>query len=97
ALATGAGGSRTPAVAARAEATVLLAEGRPEEAAAAARVAAPPLLAVRLRLLEGRALAAAGDRAAALVALGDAEAALNDYGALRWRDEAVRELRRLGH
>jgi DNA-binding NarL/FixJ family response regulator len=60
-------------------------------------VAAPPLLAARLRLLEGRALAAAGDRAAALAALGEAEAALHGHGALRWRDEAVRELRRLGH
>jgi DNA-binding CsgD family transcriptional regulator len=85
------------AVAARAEAAVLLAEGRAAEAAAAARVPAPPLLAARLRLLEGRALAAAGDRPAALEALTAAEAALAGYGAARWRDEAVRELRRLGH
>jgi DNA-binding NarL/FixJ family response regulator len=90
-------GARPAAVAARAEATVLLAEGRAAEAAAAARVAAPPLLAARLRLLEGRALAAAGERAAALAALGEAESALHGFGALRWRDEAVRELRRLGH
>jgi ATP/maltotriose-dependent transcriptional regulator MalT len=82
---------------ARAEASLLLAEGRAADAAQVARVPAPPLLAARLRLLEGRALAAAGERPAALVALTEAEAALNDFGAARWRDEAVRELRRLGH
>jgi DNA-binding NarL/FixJ family response regulator/tetratricopeptide (TPR) repeat protein len=82
---------------ARAEATVLLAEGRAADAAAVARGRASHLLAARLRLLEGRALAAAGDRPAALAALTAAEAALNGYGAVRWRDEAVRELRRLGH
>jgi DNA-binding NarL/FixJ family response regulator len=75
---------------ARARAAVLLAEGRGDEAAAAARVPAPPLLAARLRLLEGRAL---GDRDVLL----EAEAALDAFGAIRWRDEAVRELRRLGH
>jgi ATP/maltotriose-dependent transcriptional regulator MalT len=94
------------AIAARARAAVRLAEGRPHEAATAAadgRQAAPsglveaPLLAARLRLLEGRGLAAAGDRAAALAALIDAEAALARFGAQRWRDEAARELRRLGH
>jgi DNA-binding NarL/FixJ family response regulator len=85
------------AVPARAEAAVLHAEGRAADAAAAARVPAAPLLAARLRLLEGRALAAAGDRAAALAALTDAESALHGFGAARWRDEAVRELRRLGH
>jgi DNA-binding CsgD family transcriptional regulator len=85
------------AVGAWAEATVLLAEGRAAAAAAAARVPAPPLLAARLRVLEGRALAAAGDRSGALAALTEAESALTGYGALRWRDEAVRELRRLGH
>ena len=49
------------------------------------------------RLAEGRALAAAGDRAAARTALTEAEAALDGFGARRRRDEAVRELRRLGH
>jgi DNA-binding NarL/FixJ family response regulator/tetratricopeptide (TPR) repeat protein len=85
------------AISAHARAAVLLAEGRPDEAAEATRIAAPPLLAARLRLLEGRALAAAGDREAALRVLADAEKTLDAFGARRWRDEAVRELRRLGH
>jgi ATP/maltotriose-dependent transcriptional regulator MalT len=55
-----------------------------------------PLLAARLRLLEGRALAAAGRREDAVEALSAAEAELDGFGALRRRDEAVRELRRLG-
>ena len=68
-------------------------------AAAAARDAAAgaPLLAARARLAEGRALAAAGDAAPAIEALTAAESALDGFGALRRRDEAVRELRRLGH
>ena len=53
--------------------------------------------AARARLAEGRALAAAGDRPAALRALAEAEAAFDRFGARRRRDEAVRELRRLGH
>ena len=87
------------ATARRAEAAILLAEGRAAEAVAAAQapVAGAPLLAARLRVLEGRALAAAGDRPAALTALVAAESALDGFGAVRWRDEAVRELRRLGH
>ena len=80
----------------RAEAAILLAEGRPGEAVPVSS-SAPPLLAARLRLLEGRTLAATGDRAAALTALVAAETALDGFGAVRWRDEAVRELRRLGH
>jgi DNA-binding NarL/FixJ family response regulator len=56
-----------------------------------------PLGAARARLAEGRALAAAGDRRAAVEALTAAEAALDGFGAIRRRDEAVRELRRLGH
>jgi DNA-binding CsgD family transcriptional regulator/tetratricopeptide (TPR) repeat protein len=91
---------------ARAEAAVLLAEGRPDEAVGATRrpgetdwpdEARAPLADALLRLTEGRALAAAGDRAAAIVALIEAEAALDSFGAVRRRDEAVRELRRLGH
>ena len=85
----------------RAAPRVLLAEGRAREAAAAAAAArgraGAPLAAARLRLLEGRALAAAGDRPAALAALTAAESALDGFGAVRRRDEAVRELRRLGH
>jgi ATP/maltotriose-dependent transcriptional regulator MalT len=77
---------------ARARAGILIAEGRADEAAAAARTAVEgaPLLAARLRLLEGRALR---DRDVLI----EAEAALARFGAVRWRDEAVRELRRLGH
>ncbi|HEX5622690.1 MAG TPA: AAA family ATPase [Solirubrobacteraceae bacterium] len=84
--------------AAHARAALLLAEGRSGEAAAAAvHAEAPPLIAARLRLLEGRALAASGDRATALDVLGEAEAALARLGARRAQDEAVRELRKLGH
>jgi DNA-binding NarL/FixJ family response regulator/tetratricopeptide (TPR) repeat protein len=89
-------GTGTP-WAAHARAAVLLAAGHADEAAATTRLAAPPLLAARLRLLEGRALAASGERDAALAALLDAEAALGRFGAERVRAEAVRELRRLGH
>ena len=100
---------RTPYAAAligRARAEILLAEGRPHDAAAAARAATAyardpaihaPLAAALARLVEGRALAAAGDRAAARTALTEAEAALDGFGARRRRDEAVRELRRIGH
>ena len=45
----------------------------------------------------GRAHAAAGRRDEALAALAEAEARFDGFGALRLRDEAVRELRRLGH
>jgi DNA-binding CsgD family transcriptional regulator len=38
-----------------------------------------------------------GDRAAALRVLGETEATLGRFGARRAQDEAVRELRRLGH
>jgi DNA-binding CsgD family transcriptional regulator len=81
---------------------VELARGRPRDAvasAAAARAAAAdaPLLHALAQLAEGRALAAAGERRAAVEALAAAESALDRFGALRRRDEAVRELRRLGH
>jgi DNA-binding NarL/FixJ family response regulator len=81
---------------------VLLARDRPGEAVAAARAAvaaadAAPFAHARARLAEGRALAAAGERGAALETLIAAEAALDGFGSLRRRDEAVRELRRLGH
>ena len=59
--------------------------------------AAAPLAAARARLAEGRALAAADRRAEAVEALIAAESALDGFGSLRRRDEAVRELRRLGH
>ena len=77
---------------------VLLARGRVEEAVEAARVSpeGAPLAHARARLAEGRALAAAGRRDEAIDALVAAEAAFDGFGALRRRDEAVRELRRLG-
>ena len=91
---------------ARAESAVLLAEGRADEAVGAARrpdetdwprADDAPLASALARLAEGRALAAAGEKAAAIAALTEAEAALDSFGAVRRRDEAVRELRRLGH
>jgi DNA-binding NarL/FixJ family response regulator len=80
------------ATVARARAVVLIAEGRADEAAETARTAVEgaPLLTARLKLVEGRALR---DRPALIAA----EADLARFGAVRWRDEAVRELRRLGH
>jgi DNA-binding NarL/FixJ family response regulator len=99
-----AGAAATPwarAIAGRAVAAVLLAEDRATEAveaAGAARATAPaPLQAALARLVEGRALAAAGDRTAAIAVLAEAEAELDGFGAVRRRDEAVRELRKLGH
>ena len=100
-----AGTAHAAAVTGLARAAVLLARGEPEpsaraaaEAARLAREAPPaPLLHARARLAEGRALAAAGDRPAAVAALLEAETALDGFGALRLRGEAVRELRRLGH
>jgi DNA-binding CsgD family transcriptional regulator len=89
------------ALAPLARAAVLLAQARPQEAAAAAATArqaaaGAPLLAARGLLAEGQARAAAGDRPAAVAALLAAQSAFDDFGALRRRDEAVRQLRRLG-
>jgi len=87
----------------RARAAVLLANGQgraaAETAAEAVRAARTPapLSAARAQLLHGRALAAAGDRPSAITALIAAESMLERFGAARWRDEAVRELRVLGH
>ena len=66
------------------------------EAARAARSRAP-VTAARAQLLHGKALAAAGDRPSAIASLIAAESALDGFGAVRWRDGAVRELRTLGH
>jgi DNA-binding NarL/FixJ family response regulator len=46
---------------------------------------------------EGRALAAAGRRRDAVEALVAVEARLDGFGAVRLRNQAARELRRLGH
>ena len=105
-----AGTSWAAAVTGIARAAVLLARGEAAEAAAAAHegamgvaprpepgAAGAPFVLARAQLAEGRALAAAGRREAALEALRAAEAAFDGFGAVRRRDEAVRELRRLGH
>ena len=79
---------------------MLLAAGRPEEAAAPARRGAAtrsaPLEAARARAIEGVALAQTGDRERGVAALTDAADAFERFGAQRLRDHAVRELRRLG-
>ena len=54
-------------------------------------------LAARAALAHGRALAAAGDRPSAVRVLATADTAFDGFGAARRHDEAVRELRRLGH
>ena len=52
--------------------------------------------AARARIVAGRAAAQSGDAAAAAVWLERAESELAAMGALRFRDEAARDLRRLG-
>jgi DNA-binding NarL/FixJ family response regulator len=91
------------ALARRARAEVLLASGEPVEAArlagesvVAARAAGAGLQAAFSRSVEGRALAAAGQRTRAIEALRAAEAELDGYGSHRVRDQMRRELRRLG-
>ena len=89
--------------AACAEAELLLARG---EAAAAARVAGAasslaaerdtPLDGLAAGLLAGRALAAAGERERAVPGLRAVATAAERGGALRFRDDARRELRQLG-
>ncbi len=89
--------------ASRARAALLLARDQPTAAAAAAAEVAraarsrAPVTAARAQLLHGKALAAAGDRPSAIASLIAAESALDGFGAVRWRDGAVRELRALGH
>jgi ATP/maltotriose-dependent transcriptional regulator MalT len=91
------------ALARRARAEVLLAQGKHAEAAEAALESArlaessgSGLDVARARLVAGRALAAAGDRDRALEELTAAESALAAMEAERLRGEAARELRRLG-
>jgi DNA-binding CsgD family transcriptional regulator/tetratricopeptide (TPR) repeat protein len=66
------------------------------EAVALARRVDNPLLLGRARLTLGRAQAASGHRAAAVVELNAAEPMLVGCGAVREADAAARELRRLG-
>jgi len=91
------------ALASRARAAVLLAEGEPVEAAATAAESAVAATAAGARLqaafsrgLQGQALAAAGERSPAIAILREAERELDACGSLRVRDEMRRELRRLG-
>ena len=82
---------------------MLLAEcdGRGAAAAGAAAADAAELIGARLqvafaRVLQGRGLAAAGARSEAIEVLRDAERTLDECGSVRVRDEARRELRKLG-
>jgi hypothetical protein len=67
-----------------------------EEAAERAAAVGADVQAARARALAGRAKGAAGDREGALASLARAEAVLTACGAFRLRDEAARDLRRLG-
>jgi ATP/maltotriose-dependent transcriptional regulator MalT len=89
--------------AARARALVLLARGeaaaageRAAEAIACAERIGSPIAAGEARILLGRALEAAGDRAGAIKELESAHGELGSRGALRYQDEAARALRKLG-
>jgi DNA-binding CsgD family transcriptional regulator len=91
------------AMALRARARVLLARSAANEAVAVCREAAriedqvgARVAASQSRTLEGQALAAAGRRDEAISVLQRAEAELTACGAVRYADEAARELRRLG-
>jgi DNA-binding NarL/FixJ family response regulator len=65
-------------------------------AAAALESVAAHFDAARARQLAGRALARAGDRDRAALELDLAAAAFDSFGALRYRDQAERELRKFG-
>jgi DNA-binding CsgD family transcriptional regulator/tetratricopeptide (TPR) repeat protein len=87
----------------RAQATVALARGEPlaaaRDALASAAVAeevGTPLDGGLARALAGKAFAAAGDRDRAAEELERAAATLDACGSVRHRDEAERELRKLG-
>ncbi|HEX6584050.1 MAG TPA: AAA family ATPase, partial [Thermoleophilaceae bacterium] len=87
----------------RARARVLLAQGAANEAVAKSRKAAQVedevgarVAASQSRTLLGQALVAADRRDEAIIVLQRAEAELAACGAVRYADEAARELRRLG-
>src|SRR6266540_1032976 len=88
----------------RAAAAVALHTGDPARAAelalgsaAAATEAGAPIEAALSRTLAGRALAQSGERDRAVAELQRAAAKLETCGALRYRDQAERELGKLGH
>ena len=87
----------------RARAALLLERGELQPAATAALAsseaaegAGAPVEAARSRILAARALAAADERDAAITHLEVAHEQLLRCGAVRYRDEAARELRKLG-
>lgn len=87
----------------RASAAVALANGdastaarRALDSAAAADTVGAPIHAALARTLAGRALAEVGERARAVEELERAAAELDACGAVRYRDAAEKELRRLG-
>jgi ATP/maltotriose-dependent transcriptional regulator MalT len=87
----------------RALALVSLARGKPHAAIADAmaacehaEAAGAPIEAARSKTLAGKALAANGERAAAIAALRSAHQTLLDCGDVLHRDQAARELRGLG-
>jgi DNA-binding CsgD family transcriptional regulator len=87
----------------RARAQVALAAGDPVQAAeaaltstAAADAIGAQVNAARVRILAGKALAAAGDRVRGVTELQRAAAILDACGVVGYRDEAKRVLRRLG-
>jgi ATP/maltotriose-dependent transcriptional regulator MalT len=65
--------------------------------AAAAQEVGAPIEAALSRMLAGRALARAGQSDRALAELREAAAAFDACGALRYREQAERELGKLGH
>jgi DNA-binding NarL/FixJ family response regulator/tetratricopeptide (TPR) repeat protein len=92
------------AMAGLAAAALALDAGQPAAAAERALAAAAALEAVvahfdaaRARELAGRALALAGDRDRAALELELAAAAFDSFGSLRYRNQAERELRKLGY
>ena len=102
-VAAGFGAPFALALAERARASVALAAGEAATAAeralasaARAAVVGASLDAALARTLAGRALALAGDAERATTELEQAASALDACGAQRYRDEAERELRKLG-
>ncbi|HSM16094.1 MAG TPA: helix-turn-helix transcriptional regulator, partial [Gemmatimonadales bacterium] len=92
------------AMASLAEAALALDTGSPDIAAEQASSAADALESVdalfdaaRARVIAGRALGLAGNHDDAGLELGRAAAAFESFGALRYRDQTERELRKLGY
>jgi DNA-binding CsgD family transcriptional regulator len=97
------GSATANAMARRAEAALALHDGRCVEAAELALTAAELLDGIddrydgaRARAYAGRALALGGENDRAAAELERAAAAFESFGATRYRDEAVQELRKLG-